>query len=353
MIGENLNASKIELGLLFSAFSVSGILLALPIGHIINKSGFYLIGILSMIMIAVSSLIVAIAPLFLIVLFGRFILGIGGVIMTIGLPVVVSQLFSGKELGRAIGIFSTTFAFGTIITFPLTTLLALSYGWRFPFYIGTLIELVAILLFVLTMKRKPTTVKAQDKVINMKRILSNVEVWKFGLIFLFYTAVTSAFLSWAPTLFQGFKKVDPLYASFLASIYPYASLAFMPLFGYLSDKLRMRKPFLILGQLLTALALICIVYAPDYLLLLASLFFGIVASTSLPIIYTITAESLPPESAGTSFSIVTLCQNIGVALSAFWVGYIFEITESFLLISLGLSLFAILGAFMALAIKGK
>lgn len=141
--------------------------------------------------------------------------------------------------------------------------------------------------------------------------------------------------------------------SFLASIYPYTSLVFMLLFGYLSNKLRMRKPFLILGQLLTTLALICIVYAPDYLLLLASLFFGIVASASMPIIYMITAESLPPESAGTSFSIMTLCQNIGVALSAFWVGYIFEITESFLFISLGLSLFAIIGAFMALTIKGK
>ena len=346
--------SDAETGLLMSMVVVPGILLALPAGFVVNKYKFRTTGFLSLVLVAIGSLTTALANIFPIALLGRFILGIGGAFIVVGTPALIPQWFSRKDLGKAMGVYGTNMPFATITAFPTATALAENFGWRFPFYLGTIIALAVALVFVVVTREGP--LKSQHSAIEVsevKQAIKSLEIWKASLVWMFFNITALAFLSWAPTLFQDFRDFAPFHASLLASVLMYVALVFVPVFGWVSDKVGRRKPFIVSGSVLLALALIVSAYAFDFSLVLSVIVMGVAAAMIPPLVMTIPSQNLPPNLAGTGFSIVTLCQNIGATLSAPLAGYLIQTTRSLSLTFIGLSLFAFASATTALTLKTR
>lgn len=353
-IRTDFGVSEAESGLLMSMVVVPGIFLALPAGLVVNRYGFRSLGFVSTLLVAIGSFTTALANTFVIALLGRFILGVGGAFIIVGMPTVIPQWFSRKDLGKAMGIYGTNMPVATITAFPTATILAQNFDWHYPFYVGTVVALVTAILFAIVIREGP--LKGERKPIGaeeVKRAVKNAEVWKASLVWMFFNTTAIAFLSWAPTLFQDFKGLERFPASLLASVLMYAAVVFVPLFGWATDKSGRRKPFVFAGSILMALALNATAYAFGFTLLLSVLVLGMAAAMVPPIVMTISAESLPPNMAGTGFSIVTLCQNIGITLSAPLAGYLLQTTQSLSLTFLGISLFAFAGAITALTLKTK
>lgn len=353
-VGKDFGVNEAELGLLMSIVMVPGIFLALPVGLLINRYGFRLLGFLSTILVAIGSLTTALADTFASALLGRFILGVGGAFIIVGTPTVIPQWFSREDLGKAMGFFGTNMPVATIIAFPTAAILTENFGWHYPFYVGALIALVAATIYALVIKEG--SLKNKREMVGSKEIryaVRNVEVWKASLVWMFFNTTAIAFLSWAKTLFQDFKGLDPVLSSILASGPMYAAAVFVPIFGWASGKTGRRKPFMFAGSIIMALALNVAAYVFDLPLLLSVIVLGIAAAMVPPIVMTVTAESLPSNLAGTGFSIVTLCQNIGIALSAPMTGYILQTTGRLDLTFFGASLFAFAGAITALTLKTK
>ncbi|NWF86780.1 MFS transporter [Candidatus Bathyarchaeota archaeon] len=353
-ISQEFGLSETESGLLMSMVVIPGVILALPAGLIVNRYGFRLMGIPSTFLVAIGSLTTALADNFLVALLGRLILGIGGAFIVVGVPTVIPQWFSPKDLGKAMGIYATSMPVATILAFPTATILANNFGWHYPFYISTGLSFVGALIFVLTMREGP--LKKHTKQVSsgeVKLAFQTDEVWKSGLIWMFFNMTALAFLSWGPTLFERFKGLDSLYASFLTSILMYGALLFVPIFGWASDSWGRRKPFIVAGFILMIIALNMIAYTTNLLLLSSVIFLGVTAAMVPPIIMTIAASSLPPGLSGTVFSVVTLCQNLGIAFSAPLAGYILQVTESIQLTLFGVSLFAVTGTLIALTSQSR
>lgn len=351
-IKADFGVSDAESGFLMSMVVVPGIFLALPVGLAVNKYGFRYIGFSSTLLVAAGSLTTALANNFVTALFGRFILGIGGAIIIVGTPTVIPQWFSHEDLGKAMGVFGTNMPVATIAAFPAATVLMQSFDWHYPFYVGTLIAFLAAIVFIVTMREGP--LRDERKSFGsgeVKQAVKNVEVWKASLVWMFFNTTAIAYLSWAQTLFQDFKGLEPLYASILASVLMYAAVVFVPIFGWASDRSGRRKPFMVTGAILLAIALNATAYAFGVSLLLSVLVLGIAAATVPPLVMATTADSLPPNLAGTGFSIVTLCQNIGITLSAPLAGYIIQTTGSLELTFLGISLFALAAAITTLTLR--
>jgi len=343
-----------ESGLLMSMVVVPGIFLALPAGLIINRYGFRTLGFFSTVLVALGSLATALAGSFVTALVGRFILGIGGAFIITGMPTVIPQWFSHKDLGKAMGIYGTNMPVATITAFPTATVLAQNFDWRYPFYAGTVLALFAAVVFAIVIREGP--LKGERKTIRMeeiKRAAKNVEVWKASLVWMFFNTTAIAFLSWAPTLFQDFKHLEGFQASLLASVLMYAAVVCVPIFGWASDKSGKRKLFIVSGSILFALSLNATAYALGFILPLSVLFLGVAAAMVPPIVMTISAESLPTNLAGTAFSIVTLCQNIGITLSAPLAGYLIQTTRSLPLTFFGISLFSVAAAIVGLTLRTK
>ena len=342
-----------EAGLLMSMVMIPGILIALPAGFVINKRGFRSLGLLSIISVAIGSLVTALAENFATALLGRIITGIGGGFLIVGIPTVIPQWFSHKELGKAMGTYGTNMPVAIITAFPTATLLTQNFGWRSSFYFGAVLSIACALLFLFTVKQGPLRIETKPVNMEITRAMKAPEVWKIGLVWMLFNTVTIGYLTWAPKLFEQFKGLDTFYASLLASLVMYSAVCFVPVFGWASDRSGRRKPFIVTGSLLMSLTLISIAYTYNISLLISVLGLGVAAAMVPPLVMTATARSLPPELSGTGFSIVTLCQNVGITLSAPLVGYLMQTTQSISTTFLWISLFTFAGTAIALTIRTK
>jgi len=187
----------------------------------------------------------------------------------------------------------------------------------------------------------------------LKQAMKNGEVWKASVAWACFNITAIAFLSWAPTLFQEFKALDAFSSSVLASVLMYAAVGFVPFFGWASDRLGRRKPFVVSSGVLMALSLIASAYAVGNVLVLSIIILGVSAAMIPPMVMAIPAENLPSNLAGTGFSIITLCQNLGTALSAPLAGYFLQLTRSLEFTFFGVALFAFAGAVVGLTLRTK
>jgi predicted MFS family arabinose efflux permease len=354
-VADEFDVSEVQVGLLMSIAVIPGIVLALPTGFIVNRYGFRRLGFVSTLLVAAGSLITAFADSFALALLGRFVLGVGGAFIVVGTPTVVSQWFDRKDLGKAMGFYSTNMPVAVILAFPTATFLAQSYNdWHYPFYVGTLLAVIVAFAFAFVVREGPLRdERGHARTADVRRAIENSEVWKASLVWMFFNAAAIAYLSWAKTLFEAFKGLPPLEASFFASVLMYAAVFLVPVFGWASDKTGRQKPFLVAGSIAMAVALIVTSYASGVSLFVSVVILGITAATVPPVVMTIPSQNLPPSLAGTAFSIVTLCQNIGIAFSAPYAGYLIQVTRDMNATFLGISLLSFAAAAVALTLKAR
>ncbi len=340
-------------GLLMSMAVIPGIILALPAGILIGKYSFRKLGFLSTLVIAVGSLIMALSSSFSVALLARFIVGLGGGLLSVGTPSIVTQWFEHKEMGRAMSVYAVGMPLGTVAAFFTAPILAQSFGWQSLFYAGALVSTLSAIFFWVIVRDGPLKGNSAAKLSDAWRAVSNREIWKVSLVWMFFNMIAIGFLTWSPDLFVKFKDLTLVNASILSSLIMIANFFFVPLYGWASDRLGRRKPFIISGLTLMGLSLYAIIYLNGVSLAVSILILGAVAGAVPPLVMAITAQTLPPKSAGMGFGVITLWQNIGIAVTAPIVGYLIGITDSLSLTFGGLSIFAYIGAIVALTLRSK
>jgi len=346
--------SAAQAGFIMTIVVIPGVFLALPAGFIADKYGVKRIGVLSTVLTAAGGLVTATASSFTAMLSGRLILGVGGAFLVTVLPVMIPQWFARGELGKAMGFYGTNMPVATIAAFITASVLIGEFGnWRLPFYVGILLAVAAIAVFTMFVTEGPFRKAQSSRKVPLGRALRSVELWKAGLTWMLFQVTAISFLSWAPSIFHDYKGLDLVYGSALASVLMLTAIPFVPLFGWLSDNMHRRKPFLIVGPFLMALALVSSAYATGLGLVVSVAFLGFAAAMVPPIVSTLPAEILEPEVVGIGFGVMALCLNIGVALAAPLFGYFFDLTGSPELSFTGVAVFSAVGGILASTLKTK
>jgi len=285
------------------------------------------------------------------VLAGRLILGLGGSFVIPTTAAIIAQWFPREELGKAMGIYGINMPFATVIAFPSASVSMLSRGWRFPFYIGLVIGISAAAVFMVVVKGGPFA--GHKGKASARQAIGNFEVWKVGLVWLFFNAAALSFTTWAPKLFETFKGMPEVNASFLASLLMWGAILCVPFYGWMSDRTGRRKPFAIVGSFLMTLAFVALAYTSNQALVISILALGATAAMVPPIASALPAEILGPSLASVGFGITGICLNIGAASAQPLVGFILDITESYMFCLLGMAALSAAGAVVAYALKTR
>ena len=350
IVGE-FHVTNAEAGLLMSVVLVPGILLSIPISMVLNRYGVKLLGTIALIFVVLSSLVTAMATSFAIILVGRLILGIAASLVLIVMPTIVPQWFSREELGKAMGVFTIGMPIATIVAFPTASALAMSYGWRYAFYVALALGIVATIAYALVVKDGPMSIRG-GALTGLSAFLS-LEVWKIGIVWLFFTGSMMSFTTWAPTLLTKYKGFTPVEASFYASLLSWISLFVVPVYGVLSDRMGKRKMFIVAGSLLLCLVEAAIAYSAEFILVALIVALGLVSAMVPGNIQTLPSEILGPGKASVGFAILGICSNIGIATTQPLAGMIIDSTGSFSLAVLSMAAFAAACCASSLLIKSK
>ncbi len=357
LIIEELRLTHGEAGLLMSLFALPAIFLAILVGLLSDRWGPFKIGVSSLILVIIGTLIFAVSGTFLYAGLGRVIAGVGAVTTSIVAAQILSQWFRGREVGTAMGIYNTAMPVGTIVCFTTFGKLGESLGWRMPIFITVMIGVLGLAAFLILYKPIPNphqkiTLDKEEKVTalfsNLRKVA--VSMWLIGCCWMWFNAATISFSTFAPDFFIS-KGYSIGFAGFLTSLLMWGSLGLSPIIGFLVDKFDNNDLFIGVGGVIIATSIYLVTRSTDFLFPMVVM---AVAVAFIPApIYSFTSKILDPKNLGLGFGILSTVSSIGIFFGPYIAGLIRDKTGSYEISFIFLSLLALLIPITALILRIK
>ncbi len=325
-------------GLLMGLFALPGIFLSIPGGWLADRYGIKIVGLISLGLMIVGTLIVASGSSFFALATGRLIAGIGAMTLAVTAASLISTTFSGPKLGIAMGFYNTGMPLGTIVSFIGLGAIGVNYGWRASLLVSLTASVITATLLIIF--REP---RAHYRHTSLKDSLFSMSgsIWLLGLIWLLFNAAAISFLTFAPDFFSTLNYSAAM-STFLGSSIMWGALIVSPAIGPLLTNVSRKIKLMLFGTAIPAVILIIIPTTTVWLVPLGSLL-GLMASLLPPPLFSLPAELIDKEKLGLAFGVITTCLNIGVLIGPFLVGLPRDQTGSY---QLG---FWLMGGFSALA----
>ncbi len=326
-----------RLGLLASIFFYVFAFAQFPLGPALDSIGpRAVISALSAIG-ALGSLIFALAPSFIICLFGRALLGLGMSCMFMGTLMVVAIWYPPRSFALLAGMVSALGNTGALTAAVPLALLAESVGWRTSFLIFAGINSLLALSICLTVRNHPPrqgdgpppAVEKYAAGQAYRRILGTPSFWGIATMSFFTTGSFFAIQSlWGGTFLMDVFGMRPREVGWLISCLTAGFIVGSLVSGKISDYWgisRKRQALITLGLYLMPLLLIATTLRPGRETLLYPVYFatGLFASGGLLIIAHL-KELFSRQIVGTALALGNFFAVIGIAMLQYLMGWLIE-----------------------------
>jgi cyanate permease len=250
-ITDELRLTNAEAGFLFSISILTLMLFRIPWGMLLDRKGLRATMGAALVLMGVFGLMRGFAVEYSTLLASQFLLGVAlsGIIPAI--PKLVSRWFPREKVGLATGICMAGFPVGDIVAVGVTPyLLEAVSGWRQVFQVYGVWALLLIFLwwkFAGGESKEAKTVASTSAGVrrDFAKLLRLKEVWLLTGLYFCAGGCYDTMLLWLPDILQG-QGFNPFAASLVASMLPLGFLISAITVGAFSDKLGLRKPFVLL-----------------------------------------------------------------------------------------------------------
>ena len=356
------------IGSLYTAYSVAAIFTVALGGYLADRIGTRLAGILLAAVVAIGAAMVALAPSLEVAIAGRFMFGAGSESLIVTQNAMLARWFRGKELALSFGVTLAIARLGTLFSFNSASATANRFGWQAALWIAVLLCVVSLLcaLVYWLMDRKGeralglAEAGAGDKIVlaDVKKFTASywfvvlLCVTFYSAIFPF-TALSTDFFheKWGLPLTTGgggsffaavFRDFLHMFSTApgTSAIIIFASMCFAPFAGGLVDRIGKRASLMILGALLMIPCYLVMGFTmlpPRYPMILLGAAFVLVPAAMWPAV----ALLVDKNRTGTAYGLMTMIQNIGLALFPWLNGRLRVLTHTY---EASMVMFALLGA---------
>ncbi len=347
LLSEQLGYTDQQLGLLYSLMSVAAIIFLLVGGYLIDRWGIRKSLLLFAVICLIGAAITASSPLFGIMASGRFIFGLGAEPLIVAVTTALAKWFKGKDLSFAFGINLTISRLGSASADWSTSWARPLYdNWQDPLFLATAIggiSLAGAFLYWIMERRAEERYSLGEAEETEK--LEFKELYRFdrsywyvvALCVVFYSTVFP-FRAFAIYYFQQAHGLERDAAGLLNSLLPISAMIATPLFGLLVDKIGKRSFFMAVGSLILLPLFLIVTYAPPgpdinvvlpflgsaeipFTLLAVMLLLGMAFSLIPAVMWPSVAYIVEERRLGTGYALMTLCQQVGMALVPWLIGF--------------------------------
>ena len=285
-----LAADWTELGTLIGAYSLAGILVALPAGWVMARLGDRGVLLVGVALMALGGAVLALAPGFGVAMAGRLVSVVGGALLAIACAKMVLDRFSGAALAPALGLMLMAWPAG--IGIALAVLPLLGADWRAGLWLSAAVCAVSFLPLWFALPRGAGPGAAPARAGGMLRgewapLLSAAAVWAF------YNAAFVVALGFAPAFLVA-RGWGAEQAGAATSLIGFAILPLLPLGGAMAE--RMGRPQAAVVGCVAGMAgcLLAVVAGLNPWLFL--LLFGLLAGPPASLLMAMVGRSLSPAS---------------------------------------------------------
>ncbi|YCA42380.1 MFS transporter [Bacillus sp. JZ8] len=334
-IGEEWNLSQTELGLMSTVFFASYAFMQIPTGFLADKFGRVRVLVTGYLLFGVATYLSGAVTTFALFLLMRALTGLGegtyygsqyGISSNItpkkyrGL--VSALINSGMALGISLGLIAASY-------FTYT----LDKGWQFSFYLFAIpTVIVAILIGVFVRddnKEEKVSTAVPTENVSLKQLFTKNHICVYIIIFCSLYGFFGM-LTWLPYYLQTARGVNGSQTGIIASLVPWASIPGAIFFGYISDRVKSKKPLIISLAVAGAFLQIVIPYTESYSLLLTGLvLYGLLGKLALdPVLISYIADITPASMYSKVYGFFNFSGMLSSIFAPYITGYFADRTGS-------------------------
>jgi len=345
IIGQ-LHLSYHQAGVLMSSFALPGVLAALPAGVLADRYGIKRVGVVSFLLIVAGTVAVAGGGSFASLAAGRIAAGVGAAGLVIVAPQGIAQLFRGRRIGSAMGIYNTALPVGFITALNAFPWIASKWGWRSGVLTAAAFSAAVLVVFLVVFQERELEAHTERSGIEARNERGPIIL--VSLCWAFCQASVLSLFTFAPDFMVG-KGISLKSAGFNTSLVTLGPLCLSPFVGRYVDRMRHSEKLIVAGGLGTALLLLSIPFSGSYVAFLM-LAVGICAALIPASVYSLTANVMSQRQLGFAFGLLAMANNAGVFVGPQLVGICLDAVGSYTAGFALMALFAVLTAVMALVL---
>lgn len=347
-ITEHFQLTHAEASLVMLLVALPAMLLSIPAGFLVDRYGNKRVGAIGLLVVFSGALFTALAPSFTTLLVGRTLVGIGSALVFTAVPPLLFQWFSGRELGLAMGIWAFNMPLATVLAFNTLGRVEMAYGLKAAFDIPAVIGLIMLILFPLLVEEKRD---ARHRAFSVGA-LKKGNIWLLGFIWGAINVAVIGLTTWGSTIFTQFKGIPPIQADFLAGLIMLL-LFTTPLAGYLSGRLGVRRPLILISTLGMVVMLALIPGVNGMALVATLVVLGLFVALAPPAIFSLPPVLVGQENVGVGFGVLNTGVNMGIVVGPLIVGASLDLVHSQQVPFLIMSFFSLVAAFLTYLLKAK
>ena len=324
LLGSNFGMSLADIGLLIGLYFTPGVALALAgggLGQLLGDKRTVLAGLILML---IGELAMASSSAWPLQVAGRLVSGAGGVLQTVQMTKMVTDWFAGREIATAMAIFINSWPVGLGLALLLLPVIGTTFGVATADFAVAILIGSALLLLLVGYRSPDTASRAAGKAERLDR-RTTLALIVAGLIWGLYSLGPATLFSFGPTLLveRGWSVAA---AGSTISIVLWISLPFVPLAGYLADRLKRPQAIFIAGGCLVFAALMAALAhanAVPFIIVALGLFIGLPAGSIMSLPARVLAPATRAIGMGIFFTIYYIAMMLGPVIGgacAKWTG---------------------------------
>ena len=292
-----------EVGMLLGAYMLPGVIVAFPAGLLGSRGREKTLGIVGLLLMAVSGLALSYSGDLVFALAARTIGGIGGTVVGLVATKMVADWFDAREMVLAMSFLQMSWPFGAMIALPIQTWIAHSLGWQAVMMSGAICS-VAVLLAFAMIPRAAQLAEAEAAGRGRLPRAALVPVVISGAIWGAMNLACVLFFSYAPLLMVA-QGSSPTVAASLTSLSIWFTILAIPAGGYLVHRAGRPITAIIACSLIAAGALM--LFVENFHSTIACLIFGVAIGPMSGAILSMPARVLEPADRSMGFGLFYTC----------------------------------------------
>jgi MFS family permease len=321
------NVNALTLGSLSAFFYYAYVGMQLPVGTLIDRYGAHKLLTVMAMLCGVSCFIFASAHSLWVASFARLLMGFSASFAFVGALTLARAWFLPEKFGLFAGATQALGMLGAAVGEGPVAVLVSHTGFRFSMVaIGASLLVLGILIaFIVRDKPKDYLSGTLNKVSQVKNslwqnlceVLRNKQCWVNAVFVGFLYAPTAAFAElWGATYLHVVYVVPETFAASMSGAIFLGFALSSPFAGWLSDKIKRRKPIMLVSAVLSFIFLSIVLYAPHLSgwLAIVLLFCYGMSNVAVATSYTVASELVPENISSTSMSFANMASVIIGAL---------------------------------------
>lgn len=318
---QSFRVNALSLGALSAFFYYAYVSMQIPVGTLVDRFGAHRLLTLTAALCGIGCILFANTNHLAAAELGRFLMGLGAAFAFVGALKLAHLWFPAERFGFFAGATQALGMIGAAIGEGPVSVMVQNFGWRQTMWVIGLILIILAALIGLIVRDRPNQYLTKEGALaaptsqgpgllkGLMIVLKNPQTWINGLFVGFLYAPTAAFAElWGATYLDHVHEVSIDVAASAVSLIFIGWGIGSPIAGWLSDKMKRRKPILFFSALGSFLLMSTVLYFPHLSMkwIFVLLFLYGFANVGVATSYAVACEINPQALSGTSMSFANM-----------------------------------------------